>query len=301
MIKPEVSVVLITWNRREELLTTIKKIYESDYKNFEVIVADNNSHDGTVDAIKKEYSEVNLIALEENIGIGAYNQCFQTAQGKYILILDDDSYPEQEAMGKMVKVFDNEPKTGIIAFNIINTVTGKPCDFWHIPTLKGSVKWVNFLGCGAGIRTELLKKVGGYPEEFFIYENELDVSLKVLNEGYTITFNSEIIAFHPFTQEKRGNERVIYYGTKNKLLLLWKYFSLETVFVLTLKFVIINLFLTLKRGRGLLRLRAFKDAFKQYSSYAKKNKVTRGIDSDTRKKLAPFFNEFCLRTWLKRM
>ena len=64
-----ISVVIITWNRKRDILETIQAVYNQDYKHFELIVVDNGSMDGTVEAIKQGYPNVKLIALDDNLGV----------------------------------------------------------------------------------------------------------------------------------------------------------------------------------------------------------------------------------------
>ncbi|RJP62305.1 MAG: glycosyltransferase, partial [Ignavibacteriales bacterium] len=67
--RPLVTVNILSYNRKDELRNTLKKVYEQDYKNIEIIVVDNASSDGTHEMVKSEFPEVKLIQLEKNIGI----------------------------------------------------------------------------------------------------------------------------------------------------------------------------------------------------------------------------------------
>ncbi len=89
---PLVTVNILSFNRREELRNTLTKVFEQDYKNIEIIVVDNASSDGSSEMVKNEFPDVQLIQLEENIGIAGWNEGFKAAKGVYVLVLDDDSY-----------------------------------------------------------------------------------------------------------------------------------------------------------------------------------------------------------------
>ncbi len=92
MNNPLVTVNILSFNRKEELRITLTKVFEQDYKNIEVIVVDNSSSDGSQKMVREEFPSVNIIELNENIGIAGWNKGFEIAKGKYVLVLDDDSY-----------------------------------------------------------------------------------------------------------------------------------------------------------------------------------------------------------------
>jgi len=82
---------------------------------------DNGSTDGTVQMVQLQYAGcVNLIALKKNLGVAAYNIGFNQAEGEYIVILDDDSFPEKNAISRMVEEFDKNEELGIVAFDVRN-------------------------------------------------------------------------------------------------------------------------------------------------------------------------------------
>lgn len=298
---PTVTILLITWNREEILKKNLAKIVSRDKVPFEVIVVDNNSEDETEQMIKTSYPGCRYFKMGKNQGIKAYNLGASHARGKYLLILDDDSCPAEGSIQKMVELFEEKPDAGIIPFNILHHETKKEYQTWHIPQITGRSEAINFLGCGAGIRTELFKKIGYYPECFFIYENELDVSLKVLQQGYKIIYDSTIIAYHDFSSLKRGTSNQIFYGSKNKLLLLWKYFPIKMSLPLTIEFFLSSLLLSFKRGCWLLRWKAWLLAIIQLPGYLKEYPVKGNISEDMLKKLQPFLREFKLKTWFKRL
>ena len=301
MKKPIVSILLITWNREKILKKTLAKIVSRDEVPGEVIVVDNNSQDGTEEMLKTTYPDCRYFKMKKNQGIKAYNLGASQARGKYLLILDDDSYPAEGSIKKMVKLFEEKPDAGIIPFNILHHETKEEYQTWHIPRVKGRVEAVNFLGCGAGIRTGLFRKVGYYPKCFFIYENELDVSLKVLQQGYKIIYDSSIVAYHDFSSSKRGMPNQIFYGSKNKLLLLWKYFPIKISLPLTIEFFLSSLLLSFKKGYRLLRCKAWLLAIIQSPGYLKEYPVKGSISEDMLKKLQPFLREFKLKTWINRL
>tara|TARA_B100000315_G_scaffold26616_1_gene22903 strand:+ start:364 stop:1269 length:906 start_codon:yes stop_codon:yes gene_type:complete len=301
MVNPVVSILIITWNRKDILKKNLAKIILREEVPIEVIVVDNNSDDGTEQMLNTSYSNCRYFKMSKNQGIRAYNIGASQARGKYLLLLDDDSYPASGSVTKMVELFEEQPDVGIIPFNILHHETKEEYRTWHIPQISGRVEAVNFLGCGAGIRSELFKKAGYYPECFFIYENELDVSLKVLQQGHKIIYDSTIIAYHDFSSNKRGTPNQIFYGSKNKLLLLWKYFPAKIIILSTIEFFLSSILLSFKKGFCLLRWKAWLFALVQLPGYLKEYPFNGNIHQTTIDKLKPLLQEFKLKTWLKRL
>ena len=116
----EVSIVMLCWNRWEDVNSSLSKIAEIDYSNLETIVVDNGSTDGSQKNIREKFPWVKLIEAGANLGIEAYNLGFEAAKGEFILIIDDDSYPAKESIERMVQKFLGNPKLGVCAFDVRN-------------------------------------------------------------------------------------------------------------------------------------------------------------------------------------
>jgi len=187
--RPLVTVNILSYNRKDELRNTLKKVYEQDYKNIEIIVVDNASSDGTHEMVKSEFPEVKLIQLEKNIGIAGWNKGFEIAKGDYVLVLDDDSYPEVHTIELAISSFNNK-EISIIAANIFNT---RMKDY---ETKDFNLRPNFFVGCGVFIKRDVIKKVGFFNELIFIYLHELDYCLRCYDKGINIIFQKDIIILH---------------------------------------------------------------------------------------------------------
>lgn len=179
MNKTLVSVVMLSYNRKADVMEGVGELLGQEYANIEIIIVDNGSEDGTVEKVEGAYGDnpkVKPIALEENIGVAAYNVGFNRAEGEYIVILDDDSFPERTAIQRMVREFEKDPGLGVVAFDVRNYYDYRKIvrdgDGSEEPVKGGeqtgeSRYQMAFNGAGVGIRTKCIREVGGYPEEFF--------------------------------------------------------------------------------------------------------------------------------------
>ena len=226
MPSPHVSVCILSHNRKSDLARTLVSL-QDDPEVLEVLVADNASEDGTVDLVHNEFPGVRLFTHPENIGIDALNTAFGAVRGELVLVLDDDAWPEPGATARAVARFAEKPPLGLIACDIVEPASQKRWDMAYLPLRPGSgpQPWHCFVGCGFFVRTALLRAMGGYPEDFFLYANEAPVAAEVLLRGYDIEFLPEVRVFHKMPSRQSGfSQAHVFYGLRNDLQTAWRYF-----------------------------------------------------------------------------
>ena len=111
----KLSYVIVTYNRREPLLKTLSILRQNTplpRDQWETWVVDNASTDGTVEAVKEQFPEINLLVRPSNEGVWARSHAFAPANGKYFILLDDDSYPIGDAASRSIEYLDITPKCG---------------------------------------------------------------------------------------------------------------------------------------------------------------------------------------------
>jgi len=222
MNNPLVTVNILSFNRKDELRITLTKVFEQDYKNIEVIVVDNASSDGTQEMVKNEFPEVKLIGLKENIGIAGWNKGFEAAKGDYVLVLDDDSYPENGTIRDGLNRIIKEEDIGIVAFNVINLKLKQ-----SQTVIYKENYYIEFIGCGAIIVKKVFIDVGGFDNDIFIYAHERDFAVRVLSKGYKIAYLKNSVVNHMSKMSERKhplfNELRIYHSTTSYMIILKKY------------------------------------------------------------------------------
>ena len=119
----KLSIIIVSWNVAGKLKENLKAIYSSDLdkSDFEVFVVDNNSHDNTIDIVKKEFPQVKLIANSENLGFAkANNQAIKQAKGEYILLLNPDTRVKENTFTNLLKWMDENPQARVAGCKLIN-------------------------------------------------------------------------------------------------------------------------------------------------------------------------------------
>lgn len=107
----KISIVIVSWNVKKLLLDCLSSFYKKE--DIEIIVIDNNSQDGTVEALKEKFKGICIISNINNPGFSvANNQGFSIATGEYIYILNPDTFSSYEDLKKLIKVFDSDSNIG---------------------------------------------------------------------------------------------------------------------------------------------------------------------------------------------
>ena len=194
---PKISIVILGFNRKDDIREVLNQLRHQTGANFETIVVDNNSTDGSPNMIEEEFNEVQLLRLSQNKGIASYNEGFSRAKGEIIVVLNNDSYPALDALDKIANAFSHDTSLGILQGKIININTnetfypvGKEADSQEI------MEWYDFVVAGAAIRKQLIEKVGHFPKSVFLFGAEQDLSLRAMAAGYSIKYFPQIKFYH---------------------------------------------------------------------------------------------------------
>lgn len=253
-----VSIVILTWNRKNDLRETLGKIRETAYSPIEIIVVDNASTDGTAEMVSSEFPAVNYLRQSKNSGIAGYNVGFKAAGGEFVVALDSDSYPGFDAITNMVALFDKNRDTGCIAFDVRSHQNIRP---FNEAVDEVTREVAGYHGAGVGFRKELFEKAGYWFEPFFLYFNEMDHALNILKAGYKILHSTAVRAYHKSSPVQRGSSRASYFYVRNGLWLVWRHYPLRRMLPVT--FYIIYLAVSESfYQRTLVYLVALRDAFK---------------------------------------
>jgi GT2 family glycosyltransferase len=218
------SFVIVNYNRKNELLTTIAKtrqLISNNPSEYEIIIVDNASIDGSAEAVKATFPEIVLIENAQNIGAPAWNLGFAKAKGDYFIIIDDDSHIDC-GLEDAIEYLDRNPNVGILALNVVSGPYTS--DMWQ---WKDREDIVGFIGCGAIFRKETYAKIGGYADWMFLYVNEWELCLRCINAGYRVRYFEKSRVIHRASKINRTSKRLRVFVTMHELAIVYKYFSVN--------------------------------------------------------------------------
>ncbi len=222
--RPTVSLVISVWNRKDDLRENLASIRAQTVKADQVVVVDNDSHDGTPEMVVTEFPEVQLIRMPHS----AYGACetfnigFSSAWGDFVGILDDDVVLPADFVAQMLAAFDAEPPTtAIVSPKVIEP---EMPDWYKDSAEVNTPRYLStFRGCGSMARGDALRKAGFYDQHFFIFGNERDLTTRLLNLGYRVKMEPGIEVFHKAPFGMRHGKRSLYYHVRNFWLWAFKY------------------------------------------------------------------------------
>jgi len=249
--KPEISVVILNRNRKRDLCECLASLAGQSLRSFEVLVADNASNDGSAEAAKA-MPGVRVLRFSKNMGIAATNRAVRVAKGNYIVLLDNDMVlTDRRAFAKVVERFKKDERLGCIAFRVLDARTGEVSDnspkFGDGDDARG-YEASTFDGGGAAFRRELFDEVGGFPEEFFLYHNEVDLATRIWVAGREIRYFPDITVAHKFSTVSRRRAAFYFWWHRNYLWYFWKYYPSRPALRQTARFVLLGLRDSVRRG-----------------------------------------------------
>jgi GT2 family glycosyltransferase len=215
-MKAQVATVTLTWNAEKDIEETMRCIHEQTLKPNVIIVVDNGSTDRTLEIIEKKFPSVKIIRMKRNMGICAgYNICFSKVPNniKYVMVIDQDVFFEKNHFKKIIERFEQEDeRTAVLMCDLREPLIKS----FAIP--EGYIKY--FHGACFSYRN-MYKKLMHFPEEFFGYNNEADLSVKLLDRNLRILFYPKCVMNHKKSLAKRTKFQT-FYMTRNAMWFLWR-------------------------------------------------------------------------------
>ncbi len=255
----ELSIIIVNWNTKDLVRRCIQSIiHHAKSLAYEIIVVDNHSDDGSVPLIQGAFPSVIIIQNKDNLGFArANNRGIKESRGKYLLLLNSDTYIDQDVFSELIRYMEVQPNVGIVSPKIVSPeLTPYPMRLFRLTPLLSFLKIVNLYalyreylpdtssqpievqvvgGSCMLIRKEVFDSVGYLEEGFFLYNEEDDFCRRALGKEWKIIFNPQnyIIHLHGMsTRKKEIYERVQMEGYKSDLTFFNKHYSRGSYFFL---------------------------------------------------------------------
>lgn len=232
----KLSVVILCWNDLTVIADCLRSIFAGTHSTeFEVIVSDNGSTDGSIEFIRQNYPQVRLIENGRNLRFAkANNVGIRASRGEYVLILNPDTIIHDGTLDKMVQFADEHPAAGAVGCRVLNSDGSYQESAWPLPSIRSqwiaglylkplgylsdwfhpglyvgwkgetqrSVGWL--MGCFILLRGDLLKRLGGFDEQFFYHCEDKDLCRRVGEAGYSLIYTPEATITHLGGKSTKG-------------------------------------------------------------------------------------------------
>lgn len=238
----KVSIIIPNYNGAKFIKDCMDSLANQTYKDFEIIVVDNNSQDNSVEYIKNNYPMVNLISLNENFGFStAVNAGIKASNGEYVLLLNNDTKAFPDFIECLVKEIEKKPDAFSIASKMIQMYNPSLLDSagdlytvvgWGINRGVGRSKDLFkrpskiFSSCaGAAIyRKSVFEKIGMFDEIHFAYLEDIDVGYRAKIYGYKNYYCPKAKIYHvgSGTSGSKYNSFKVKLAARNNIYLIYK-------------------------------------------------------------------------------
>lgn len=240
---PTLSIILVTWNVRDLVLRCLESIHQrSGAVSFEVLIVDNVSSDGTIQAIRRQFPDVRVVENRENIGFPkANNKAFQVARGRYILFLNPDTEVGAGTLEACVAELERDAGIGMVSSRLEFPDGEIQYDCARNPYLlrhllsemlylqmffpRSRVFAHHLIGdwnhratrdveaiCGAFmmVRRSVAEALGGLPDDVFMYHEDSAFCLRVRRAGWRIRYLADVVTIHYANQSSRQSSARLY-------------------------------------------------------------------------------------------
>lgn len=217
-VNPKLSVIIVSYNTREMTLACLQELHRSlGAVDADIWVIDNGSRDGSVDAVRDAYPEINVLDLGKNLGFGAANNlAMEQAKGEYFLLLNSDAFPIGDAVQELTAFLDAHPQVGVVGPRLLNKDGSLQLSCFRFPSpaqawlenlwisavlpkqsrIGDYRRWnhdserdVDFvIGACLLVRRDVFEAIGGFDPDFFLYAEESDWQRRIHDAGWKIMF-----------------------------------------------------------------------------------------------------------------
>jgi len=250
---PCVSVVILNYNGKEFLGECLESLYDQSFADFEIIVVDNNSNDGSVDFIRQNFSEVKLVVNNKNVGFAKGNNIGVTqAKNDLIVLLNNDTVVDKDWLKELVnavndqnvaiamskiytegipsKYYESNGTLNLLGYNIMNVFDNPTMIFYAS-------------GCSLMFKKDML----GLPfdNDYFIYSEDVYLSWRARLNGLKVVHVPRSIVHHRGsgdTKKFARQLRITFLNERNRILNLLIFYSLFFLLKMCPLFILVTLF-----------------------------------------------------------
>jgi len=251
-MKPEVSVIIVTWNQPHYTVPCVKSVLKQE-GNFEIIILDNHSIDNSVEIYKKEFGKnkkVKLIVALDNLGYaGGNNFGVKHAKGKYVVILNNDTTVEKEWLKELLRAIKSDKSIGAVnslevrnnkrpnledrryyemKFNVllygVKVKRKEPLKNLDLIDVSG------IKGCSFIYRKDIINPP--FDDDYFIYAEETKMAWMLMCMGYKIKLATKSVVNHYHNVTRKENtefaKKAVFLGERNTVMNLLTFYDLWT-------------------------------------------------------------------------
>jgi len=264
----KVGIILVNYKdyARKYLDACRDSLYKQSYNNFQVYIVDNDSSEESVSYLKKSYPEAIVLEREDGNYSAANNLGFRKAIEDgcdYLVTANMDTEMDEDWLKELVVALDNNEYVGIaqskvllhprnqeekvnpkinslgnkihfLGFGFTSSYNDEDVKIKGYPKIKGYAS-----GCSFIIKKEVFEKTGGYNETYYMYHDDMEISLKVKLIGYDIILVPKSVIYHKY--EFKRSVKMIYYMERNRYLTAFTFYPFHILLLLAIPAILMSI------------------------------------------------------------
>ena len=244
--KSGIDVVIPNWNGRQMLEICLESLVAQSFTDFNIIVVDNGSTDGSTDFVRNNYPQVKIIELSRNYGFsGAVNLGIRHSCQDWVLLLNNDIEMDHHCVEKLTEIIKSEPTQRMFALKMCSFDQRTVLDGAGDGVLRGGVGYRlgtmesdsdkyrlrrNVFGACAGAalyHKSLFHSIGYFDEDFFAYLEDVDFNMRAVRAGFTCGYIPKAVVYHvgSATTGSKINPFTVKLTTRNNIYVICKNFT----------------------------------------------------------------------------
>ncbi|WP_099466975.1 glycosyltransferase family 2 protein [Konateibacter massiliensis] len=240
--KKQVSIVIPNFNGIKFIANCLKSLDRQTFQDFETIVVDNGSTDGSLEVVAEQFESVRLVKLDKNYGFCmAVNEGIKASDAEYVILLNNDTVAQAGFIEELVKAVESSGQIFSCSSKMLQLYDKELIDDtgdyycalgWAYTRGKGkSAELFDadakiFAACGGAsiYRREVFEKIGYFDEAHFAYLEDIDIGYRAKIHGYQNTYASKAIVYHAGSASSgsRYNEFKVKLASRNSIYLVYK-------------------------------------------------------------------------------
>ncbi len=215
-----VSLVIVNWNGAAYIEKCINSLLKLDYENFEIIVVDNNSSDNSVEILRKQFPNLKIIVNNQNLGFArACNIGIKASNSTFIGLFNSDAIADPKWLRELSNALSKSDNAGAAAGPIYyynqpakiwfggGKVDAFSGFFWHVDQnnfqFSDANEFDTFTGCAVLIKRSALEQIGLIDEDYFLYGEDVDLSISIRRLGLYLLFVPSAVSWHMVSTSKK--------------------------------------------------------------------------------------------------
>jgi len=246
---PRFSIIIVSWNALHHLKKFLPSVVKTDHCDFEILLADNASDDGSKKWVRKTFPNIRIVTFDKNYGYcGGNNRAVPYANGEILIFLNNDVKVDPDWLTPLDKYFAKHPEAAALQPKLRSYLNpscfeyagaaGGFIDKYGYPFCRGRIfdnvekdegqydfstpiTWAS--GAALAVRKSVFVREGGFDEDFEFHMEEIDFCWRLWNRGFEVHYCPKSVVYHLGGGSLPMNSpRKTYYNYRNNLVMFWK-------------------------------------------------------------------------------